>query len=463
MPGPLHNNASDKLLASEWRAILALSGIFSLRMFGLFMLLPLLVLFAPSLAGNTPFLAGLALGAYGLTQALLQIPLGVLSDRINRKLVIAMGLCVFALGSLIAASAESIYGLIIGRAVQGAGAVSSVIMALTADLTRSSQRTKAMALIGVSIGASFMLAMIAGPVLQVYIGVRGIFLCIAVLAALAIVVLYRIVPEPGKTGPNEQRHPWSALIRRVLGNGDLVRLNLGIFVSHAILTSLFLAVPAQFISLGQVSLDHHWKWYVLVLGLSVPAMLPFIILGSRQGRVTLAYRLAVLLLCGAFIGEQVVGLTSFAWMLIFLISFFAAFNALESLLPSLMSQVASREVRGTASSVYSTFQFAGVFVGGAAGGLIWDAYGSDAIYSFCAVLALGWALLAWSGSEFRLVQTIEIDLQESEPSRQSELIAKIQGLKGVETVTLADGADRVYLEVDDAVYQHAELQKLFEN
>ena len=192
-------------------------------------------------------------------------------------------------------------------------------------------------------------------------------------------------------------------------------------------------------------------------------MLPFSVMGSRQGRVVLSYRLAVLLLCFAFVVYQVSGATSFIWLLGFLVLFFAAFNALESLLPSLMSQVASREVRGTASSVYSTFQFAGVFVGGAAGGLVWDTYGPDAIYMFCGILAVVWAILAWTGSELRLVQTIEIDLPETEPSRRSELIARIQGLKGVETVTPADGAARVYLEVDETVYQHAELQKLFEN
>ena len=379
---------------AERRAVTSLAGIFSLRMFGLFMLLPVLSVYADDLTHTTPLLIGLALGSYGLTQALFQIPFGLVSDRINRKHVIAFGLIVFAFGSVVAGLSDSIYGLIIGRSIQGCGAISAATLALTADLTRNSQRTKAMAVIGICIGFSFMLALVIAPPIQNWIGVPGLFWLTAGFSVVAIFTVLRIVPDTESRSHHGDIAPASAQIRRSFADFQLMQLNLGIFLSHAVLTALFLVLPALLISRGNYPLATHWKVYIPILLISVIGMAPFIIAGSKVRMIHHAYRAAVLLLLVSFVILVFSESRPILWLLGGVVVFFSAFNALESLLPSMVSQIAPLDGKGTALAIYNTFQFAGVFIGGVAGGWVYGEYGSQGVFIFCGGMITIWLLIS---------------------------------------------------------------------
>ena len=269
----------------ERRASVSLAAIMATRMLGLFMILPVFALYAESLPDATPFLIGLAIGIYGLTQALLQIPFGMASDKYGRRVMITIGLVLFALGSVAAASADSLIGIIMGRALQGAGAVAAVIMALTADLTREAQRTKAMAIIGMSIGGAFTLALVVGPLLDHWIGISGIFWFTAALALVAIIILWTLVPEPAQSHMHHDAQLDPRLTASVLANTQLLRLDAGILILHAILTSIFLVVPFVLRdNLGIESNLHSWV-YLPVFLLSAGAMVPFIIIAEKKRKM----------------------------------------------------------------------------------------------------------------------------------------------------------------------------------
>ncbi len=379
------------MTGSERRAALSLAGIFSLRMLGLFMIYPVFALWARRLPDATAFSIGLALGVYGLTQALFQIPLGFLSDRLGRKRIIAAGLLLFALGSVVAALSHSIDGIILGRLLQGAGAVGSAILALAADLTREQQRTKAMAVIGMTIGASFSLALVAGPILNRWIGVPGIFWLTAVLALLGIGVLYGLVPQPLVSSVHAEAEPVPALFKRVLTDRELLRLDFGIFVQHTILTASFLSVPFVLKQAG-VALHDQWFVYLPVLVVSVICMLPLIILAER-GRMKPVFLASVATL-GVSQLLLLLGHGRLPVVIVALLVFFTAFNLLEASLPSLISRVAPSEAKGTALGIYSSSQFFGIFVGGALGGWLQGVWGLTGVFVLCAVLAGLWLLVA---------------------------------------------------------------------
>ncbi len=395
-------SADTAMTPAERKAVISLAGVFSLRMFGLFMLLPVLSVYAGELTHTTPLLIGLALGAYGLTQALFQIPFGLASDRVNRKHVIALGLVVFAFGSVVAALSDSIYGLIIGRSIQGCGAISAATLALTADLTRNSQRTRAMAVMGICIGASFMLALVVAPPLQNLTGVAGLFWLTAGFSVIAIFTVLRVVPDTQSSPRRQDMALVSAQIRRSFADFQLMQLNLGIFVSHAVLTALFLVLPALLISRGNYPLATHWKVYIPILLLSLPAMAPFIMAGSKERMIAHSYRAAVLLLLVSFMILVFSESRPFIWLPGGMVVFFSAFNALESLLPSMVSQIAPPDVKGTALAVYNTFQFSGVFVGGVAGGWIYGQYDSPGVFIFCGGVITIWLLTSCVFFRFRL-------------------------------------------------------------
>ena len=271
------------MTASELRATLALASIMVMRMLGLFMVLPVFAIYASQLEGVTPTLAGIAIGVYGLTQTFLQIPFGMLSDRFGRKPIISLGLGIFALGSVIAALSHGIVGIIIGRALQGTGAISSALLALTADLTQEEHRTKAMAIMGISIGMSFVVALILGPVLSGWIGVLGLFWVSAVLAIIAIVVLYKVVPQPLQSRFHRDAEPVPAQFKRVLQDPELLRLDAGIFLLHLLLTALFVTLP---MSLKDVlAPEQHWLVYLSTLVAAVIAMMPFMMIAERYRRL----------------------------------------------------------------------------------------------------------------------------------------------------------------------------------
>jgi MFS family permease len=370
----------------ERRATVGLAGIFGLRMLGMFIVLPVLALYAETIPGGRDHtMVGLALGAYGLTQAILQVPFGWASDRWGRKPVIVAGLLVFALGSFIAAWAPTIAWTIVGRTVQGAGAISAAVIALTADLTRDAVRTRAMGAIGMTIGATFALSLVAGPALTGVIGVPGIFVLTGVLALCAIALLNRVVPNPGELQP---RGDTAGQWKLVLFDSQLLRLNYGIFALHAALMALFVQVPFMLRDAG-VPGSRHWLVYLPVLAASVALMLPAMLQADRQGRGKLVFIGAVGTL---LVGQALLALAgaSLALTIAALVVFFTAFNLLEATLPSLISKFAPPAVKGAAVGVYSSVQFLGTFVGAAVGGWLSQHQGPAAVFGFCLVLTALW-------------------------------------------------------------------------
>jgi len=381
--------------AAELRAALSLSSVFFLRMLPLFMLLPVLTLAGESYPGATPQLLGLALGIYGLTQACLQIPFGMLSDRWGRKPIITLGLIIFILGSLLAAMTDSIYGLVLGRALQGAGAVAAAIMALAADLTSEQHRTKIMACIGISIGAAFSIAFILGPLLYTHIGIKGLFYLGTCLAFLAIITLLMIVPNPVKQQQNVSSINIKNL-KSVLFNSYLIKLDISIFTSHLILMTNFVVIPIVLRDFVQIPTSSHWQVYLTALFASLFIMVPFIIFGDRLNKAKLFYVLSILLIILSQAGLAFFHL-NMSLIIIFLILFFGAFNYLEALLPSEVSKATPADTKGTALGVYSTSQFMGIFIGGLAGGFFHQQFGVSSVHLFCLFTALLWfALIIFS-------------------------------------------------------------------
>lgn len=376
---------------SLMRTAASLASIVGLRMFGLFLILPVFAVYGQGLDGATPSLIGLAIGIYGLTQALLQIPLGMVSDRVGRRPVIFGGLVLFLLGSVVAALSDHILGVILGRALQGAGAISAVVMALAADLTPPERRTRVMAAIGMSVGAAFMLALMLGPVIAARAGLAGLFWATAVLALLAMLSLMVLVPSSRGHQVQSSTPRLSALLQ-ILRAGDLMRLNLAVGVLHFVLTGAFLAVPLILAEGLGVAVAEHWKIYIPVLLLSVLLLIPAIGFGERTGRQRLVLVMALLLLGFALMAQSVVpagfGFLVTLWL------FFSAFNVLEASLPSLVSRYAPAAERGAALGVYGTSQFAGAFLGGVLGGVVLGLYGTSGVFVLCAVVALLGLLLS---------------------------------------------------------------------
>jgi MFS family permease len=383
---------NDKMTATELRGSLSLASVLFLRMLGLFLILPVFTLYARTLTESTPTLVGLAFGIYGLTQASLQIPFGMLSDKLGRKPVIFAGLLIFAAGSLLASQADSIWVMILGRALQGAGAISAALMALAADLTREQQRTKAMALIGISIGFAFSLAFVVGPLLATLIGVSGIFIFSAILAILAILVLYLLVPNPEHISFHSDTEVSLAMLGNVLRDHKLLKLNLGIFILHAILMANFIVVPLTLQDIIGLPSSQHWQVYLPVLFASVILMAPVIILGERANKSVACFKAAVLILLISQIGYYFWHSTLMA-LAIMLLVFFTAFNYLEASLPSLISTMSSKNSKGTALGVYASSQFIGTFTGALIGGIIHEHFGLPLVFVFGSIMALVWFLV----------------------------------------------------------------------
>ncbi|CAA0111855.1 Inner membrane transport protein YajR [Zhongshania aliphaticivorans] len=379
--------------AAERRSVASLATLYAFRMLGLFMLLPVLSLYASEYDHSTPVLVGLALGIYGLGQAALQVPLGMLSDRIGRKPVIIAGLILFAAGGVVAASADNIVTVIIGRLLQGTGAIASTLTALLADLTREQHRTKAMATIGLSIGVSFAVAMVLGPLVASEVGVSGLFLSTSILAVIGVFITLWLVPTPSTASVNGDSQSLRGLLVRCLQDRNLMRLNIGIFSLHAMLMAIFVIVPSLLEEQGLVANDH-WKMYLPVMVLAFIAMVPLIIYAEKYNgmKTTFLSAIAALVLtlfASAWLAQEF-------WYLILMIAlFFTAFNLLEASLPSLVSKTVCPGGKGTAMGVYSTFQFFGAFCGGAIGGGLLGRWGVSVLFVGAAVLGGIWLIVAW--------------------------------------------------------------------
>ncbi|MEE4661705.1 MAG: MFS transporter [Halieaceae bacterium] len=432
--------------ALERRSVLALSALYCFRMLGLFMVLPLLTLYGGELEGSTPFLLGLAIGIYGLTQSFLQVPLGMLSDRIGRIPVLVGGLAMFAGGSFLAATATTIEGVIFGRLLQGAGAISSTIMALVADLTRDQQRTKAMAIVGISIGVSFAIAILLGPLLASAGGLALVFNMTGAMAVIGILVVIFAIPRVERVGTHGEVGTVPGLLWRTLTDFSLFRLNAGVFTLHFILMAAFVALPLVLEQELGVAREAHWKIYLPVVVLSVIGMIPLIILGDRSGKLRLALGLGV---SGLAISQLLAsGALGFAVFCLGLWLYFTTFNYLESALPSLVSKTVYAGGKGTALGIYATFQFLGAFVGGAAGGLAMEIGGVGAVLSTCTAVALLWLPLALSTQPPRELANRMLRLPD-DPGQAEQLLKRLPGMEGVADMLLIPEDATVYLKVDE--------------
>jgi MFS family permease len=445
----------------EFRAAVSLSAVFSVRLLGLFMIYPVFAAYARNLSGANPYLIGEALGIYGLTQGLLQIPFGLLSDRVGRKAMIVTGLVLFAAGSAIAALSTSIGGVIVGRALQGAGAVGSVILALVADLTVEENRTKAMALVGVTIGASFMVALVGGPIAANFIGVSGIFWLMVALAFVGIAITEFVVPNPPRLRVHRDAEAVPALIGSVLRDRELLRLDFGIFVLHAMLTASFLVVPALLAATLNVPVREQWFVYLPVLLVSIAVLLPAIIVAEKYRRMKGVFVAAVAALAASQLMLYFAADNLFV-LLAALVVFFSAFNVMEASLPSLITKSAPAEAKGTAMGLYSSSQFLGIFVGGIIGGWAHQRGGSGGVFLLTAAMALAWLVAAATMAQPSYLTTRLLPIVGNRNGDPETLAARLRQLPGVaEAVVVAD-ENLAYLKVDSRSFDAARAEALAE-
>ncbi|KTD19167.1 major facilitator family transporter [Legionella lansingensis] len=443
------------------KTVFPIATIFSFRMLGLFMLIPVFTVFATQLEGATPTLMGLALGSYGLTQGLLQMPFGMLSDRFGRKPILTLGLLFFALGSLLGALSHSIYMMIFARILQGTGAIGSVLIALLADLTPDEQRTKAMAVIGMTIGLSFSLAMILSPALTSLFGLPGIFYLTTLLALLGLLLLHLVIPTPSKQCFHVDSEANPSLFKSVIGNKHLQRLNAGICLQHFILTATFYAIPILLQQqIKQGHLNQQWHFYLPLMLCSFVFMIPFILLAEKKHLIKQIFIIAVFLTTIvqfflAFFSQYWLSL----WPLMFI--YFIAFNILEATLPSLVSKQADPNTKGTALGIYSSSQFLGIFLGGASAGLLYQFNGNAAIFFANAFLALCWLAIALFMKPDVYLSTLILPYSKNIKDI-SELAGRLKTLAGVKELNIAHTEGVIYLQVDKASYQEGSAAKLLQ-
>ncbi len=442
-----------RMIGAERRAAGALAGIYALRMLGLFLVLPVLALAARDIPGATPLLIGLAVGIYGLTQAALQIPFGLASDRFGRKWVIAAGLVVFALGSALAALADSMLWLILGRALQGAGAIAAALMALATDLTRDEVRGRTMAIIGVAIGASFSVALMLGPVLHAGLDLAALFWLAAGLAGLALILLVAVVPTPRVAGPSASTT--RADLGAALTDPDLLRLDGGIFILHLAMTGTFVAVPLALAGAG-FGEANQWQVYLPVFLGSVALMAPLLMAGERYRRTRLTFLASIVLVA---LGQSLLGAAGGAGgaLALGLLVFFVGFNLLEATLPALISRTAPSERKGAAMGAYSAAQFLGAFTGGVLAGALDGLGGPPLVFAAIAALAALWLLSALS---MRIPEAAVSYVVSLGGARGADDAARdLSDLPGVEEAVVVEEEGVAYLRVDQRHFRKADLER----
>lgn len=446
------------MLKTEKRAALSLALIYAFRMIGLFMILPVFSLYASDYSGATPLLIGLAIGVYGLTQGLFQLPFGFLSDRLGRKKMIVLGLLLFCAGSIMAAMAESINQIIFGRALQGMGAIAAVVMALAADLTREEVRIRIMAIIGMSIGFSFMLSMILGPVFAASFGISGIFWITAALAFLSIFIILFVTPNPEQQGFHRDAQVSIADISRVAANAELLRLDVGVFVMHLVLAATFVIFPLVLRDQLQLPVGQHWKTYLPVFLLSIFLMLPMIIVAEKKGKMKIMFLLGILVVAAAELGLYY--FSGYASLFTMLVLFFGGFNFLEASMPSLVAKIAPADMKGTAMGLFSSAQFLGAFTGGLVGGwmLSYENY-ALAFFQLSLIMMLWWAVAFFMKNpkavSSRIVSLVEMD----EPS-MLDFRQRAEKLPGVQEITVYLEDRIAYMKIDKKLFAEEALESL---
>ncbi len=446
-----------RLTALEQRAVFGLAAIMGARMSGMFIILPVFTLYASHLPNVTSLQVGLVIGIYGLTQALLQIPFGLLSDYVGRKPVITAGLLIFAAGSIVAAQATTIEGIIVGRALQGAGAIASTIMAMAADLTREEHRTRAMAILGVTIGMSFMASMFLGPLLHRWLEVQQLFWFTAALALLGLLVLHLWVPTPMRTSFHSDAEPALSQFGLILRDTQLLRLNFGVFALHAQLTSLFLVMPVLLRENAGIDPANHGFVYLPILFLAMLAMVPLIIFGEKHHHMKSALIIGISLLLATMAGLML-EYTHAIPLLLLLFLFFLAFNLLEALMPSLISKIAPARAKGTAMGAFSTSQFMGAFFGGTFGGWVHHHYGLAYLFAFGSALTLVWLLLTLTMRDPPHWTTFLLHVENEQQAIALNAALKMQ--PGVLTVDIILAEKTAYLKVDPNTVDWEALQNL---
>lgn len=446
----------NRLTPIERRASGALAAVFGLRMLGLFLIMPVIAIYGQKYPDYTPLLIGLAIGAYGLTQALLQIPLGMLSDRIGRRPVIVGGLLIFAIGSLVAANADTLVGVVLGRALQGMGAIAAAILALAADITRDSQRPKVMATIGMFIGLSFALALVLGPLLGAQIGLSGLFYFTAVSAIFGIFVLLLAVPKVAQKSARGDLIPLKSELGLLFKDRQLARLNAGVFVLHCVLTAFFVVVPLQLMRGGLAANDHAWL-YLPTLIASFAFMIPMLIKAERQRQQPRFFRVAIVLVLAA-VAVIVFVPAHWTYLAIAVVLFFTGFNFLEATLPSSLTRFAPAGRKGSASGIYATFQFFGAFVGGAAGGSVYQHFGLIGVGIFCTVLLLCWFVISFGMQPPPQQQSVSYELPLLTAAQADGLAEQLSAIQGVEEVRIVAAEKTVYLKVHKTNYNEADVR-----
>ena len=437
----------------EKRTALSLAAVYAVRMLGLFMILPVLPLYVAHFEEATPFLIGLAIGIYGLTQATFQIPLGLLSDRFGRKKIIIGGLLLFALGSVVAALSDNIYSIIIGRAIQGMGAIAAATMALAADLTEENNRAKVMAAIGMTIGVAFAVAMVIGPLLNEWYGLSGIFWITALLALIGIALVAFVVPQPKRLFHHRDAGVLGDYILPTLKNPSLLRMNAGVFILHMLMTANFTVLPLIFRDQVGLASAEHWKIYLPVFGLSFIAAVPLIIIAEKYQKIKqmligTVLMLAIAQLCMSLSIEH-------NWALIFwFLAFFVSFNFLEAIQPSLVAKYSGVNTKGTAMGVFSTAQFMGIFVGGVVGGLLLQEGSANWVFLFGCAGAIIWLGLTLSLPAPKFYKNRLLKLNQNMLSDSHATVTALSGIPGVKEVAIAIDEGIAYIKVD-----HSELNE----
>lgn len=439
----------------ERRAGVSLASIFALRMLGLFLILPVFAVHAKTFpGGNDLTLVGIALGAYGLTQAIFQIPYGMASDVFGRKRVIVLGLVLFAVGSVVAGVADDIYTVILGRVIQGAGAISAAVTALAADLTREQHRTKVMAMIGSSIGLVFAGSLVLAPLLYSWIGMAGIFYLTGALALAAIFVVRYVVPEP----PAIDRSLGEPIgLKGVLADGQLLRLNFGIFTLHLAQMAMFVVIPIALVATGGLPLTQHWQIYLPVVLASFVIMVPAIIYAERRAKLKPVFLAAIVLLLAAEVGFALSRESLFA-LVGWLLAFFVAFNILEASLPSLVSRIAPPQAKGTALGIYNTMQAFGLFVGGWLGGVLAKHQGPTAVFLVGAALTALWLGAAMTMRAPPVVALREYSVRGSHDP--DTLRRRLLELPGVREAVVEPDKRMAYLKVNLERWDEKRAQQL---
>jgi MFS family permease len=448
----------NQMTSEERRATWGLGAVFSLRMLGMFMVLPVLTTYGMALQGATQALIGIAIGVYGLAQALFQIPFGLLSDKVGRRPLIVGGLLVFALGSIVAATSDSIWGIILGRALQGSGAIAAAVMALLSDLTREQNRTKAMAFIGVSFGITFAIAMVLGPVITHALGLSALFWGIALLALAGIVITLTVIPQPSRHQLNRESAIVKGSFHLVIGNSRLLKLNIGILSLHALLMASFVALPLAMEHAGFLR-QQQWVVYLITMLVSFVAVIPFVIYAEKKRQMKRVFVACVVMICLAelvlwFAGQHL-------WVIFAGIQlFFIAFNVMEAILPSLVSKEAPAGYKGTAMGVYSTSQFIGVAMGGSLGGWLLQLNGTGMVFLGSAIIAAVWLMVSMTMQEPAYVSSLRIQLPDAVQQDEVALKHRLEAQPGVADVVIVLEEAAAYIKVDTKLSTRRDLEQI---